>query len=102
MVNIQYLIYGNKFIDSRISEFSQKQEFAVVAIGPIKSEYIEFSESSECPCEKCNQNHPEFCLCNKSSEHGPHYQAKIETFYGTNGSFELEPLAIKYIKIISP
>ena len=96
-------IYGGHFADSKISESSLKQEFSVVASGPIKNCYLEFNEiSNECPCDKCDSNRPGFCVCNETSEIGPLCQAKIDTFNGVESAFYVSPSEIKRIRFISP
>lgn len=95
-------VYAGNFADSDVLENSQKQEFSVVASGPIKNGYIEFSESFECPCDECDPKHPGFCLCNEETEIGPICQAKIETFHGIESAFYVGPLEIKRVKFVSP
>ena len=95
-------IYGNLFVDSLVFSGPFKQEFSVVASGPIPNGYIEFSDSSECPCDKCDTKNPGYCLCDQEKELGPICQSKIETLHGTEGAFYVQPLSIRHIKIISP
>ncbi|KAK8836774.1 hypothetical protein M9Y10_037296 [Tritrichomonas musculus] len=94
-------IYGSYFADSGVPGIVESQKFAVVASGPIDDGYIEFAESMECPCEKCNPNHPGFCLCNESQELGPLCHVNIETVKGNEGAFFLRPLEIKRVRFIS-
>lgn len=95
-------IYSSHFADSSIVGGSLKQDFSVVASGPISNGYLEFASSNECPCENCDKEHPGFCLCNESIEIGPICQAKIETFHGTESAFYVGPLEMKRVRIISP
>ena len=80
-------IYGSHFADSGIPGVIESQKFAVAASGPIDDGYMEFTESIECPCEKCNPNHPGSCLCNESQELGPLCQVNIGTVNGNEGLY---------------
>ena len=62
---------------------------------------MKFEESTECPCEKCDPNHPGNCLCDENNEVCSICQGKIETIKGNEGSFNVGPLEIKRIKFIS-
>lgn len=92
-------IYGNEFADSGISG-NERQDFAVVATGPINNGYIDFIESNECPCEKCDPQNPGYCLCEEGYV-GPICQAKIETINGNEGKFNVGTLRIKRVRFIS-
>ena len=99
--NGQYTIhvYGGEFADSGISG-NNRQDFAVVATGPINNGYIEFSESNECPCDQCDPQRPGYCLC-KGENVGQVCQAEIETINGNEGKFNVGTLKIKRVRFVS-
>lgn len=93
-------VYGGHFTDSLFYRDSPTQDFAVVASGPIAKGYLKFTKSSECPCEKCDQEHPGFCQCDSENESGPVCKTEIETIHGNSGSFTVDTLGVKRVKFI--
>ena len=94
-------VYGGFFADTNALKNEKKQIFSVVATGHFSDGYMTFSESSECPCQKCDPNNPGYCLCNESQNIGPVCQGKIETIIGKKGRFIVGSLEILRIKFIS-
>lgn len=94
-------VYGGKFVDNYITGQSTKQEFAVVATGPIENGYLTFKDSFECPCDSCDSQHPGKCLCDEKKEVGPMCQVKVTTVTGDGISLNLDPLEIKRIRFVS-
>lgn len=93
-------VYGGKFID-RITTDIDEQEFSVVASGPIQNGYLVFSNSTECPCDKCDPNKPGYCFCDDEKEFGQVCQIKIDTIVGNKGAFTVGPLEVKRLKFSS-
>lgn len=92
-------IYGGAFVDG---ESDTRQEFSVVATGPIENGYLEFDDSNKCPCDKCDPKRPGFCLCDGNQNIGQTCQVKIETIKKINkGSFTVGPLEIKRVRFAS-
>lgn len=73
----------------------------MVASGPVQNGYLIFSDSNECPCEKCDPNHAGYCLCENENKIGQVCQINIEKITGNSGSFTLEPLDVKRVMFSS-
>ena len=91
-------IFGGVFADSKLSDSNDNQVFSVVASGPISNKYLEFTESPECLCDKCDSINLGYCLCEENKNIGPNCHVDIETVNGTKSEFNVGILEIKRIR----
>ncbi|KAK8845778.1 hypothetical protein M9Y10_020697 [Tritrichomonas musculus] len=89
-------VFASVFIDTKYSP-EYRQDFSLVASGPIKNGYLEFEDSKECLCDKCDPSHPGNCLCDESQAVGPICQAKIETSNDNVNTVSVGSLLIKRV-----
>ena len=94
-------IFGGNFIDSFLSDSPQRQEFSVAASGPIDNGYLEFKDSDECLCEKCDSDNPGLCSCDDSKSIGPFCQVDIQTSNESGIEVNVGPLEVKRIRFVS-
>ncbi|KAK8847878.1 hypothetical protein M9Y10_018916 [Tritrichomonas musculus] len=91
-------VYAGAFVGGKLIN---KKHFSVVATGPIINDFLSFEKQSDCPCDKCDQDHSGYCLCDSDKEVGPVCQGKIETINGDKASVTVGPLEVKRLKFIS-
>ncbi|KAK8837216.1 hypothetical protein M9Y10_036645 [Tritrichomonas musculus] len=93
-------VYSLEFIDTAVDDLPLEQNFSVVATGDIDDGFLTFKRAETCGCDKCDEEHPLHCKCDKTS-FGEICQSKIEIMDEVTKIYDVPSLLLQLVLIES-